>query len=98
VEGRLEEISEYGCFISSSDLLAPGTALRLVLNVCDVSIALRGHVRYTAQNRAMGVEFQEIRQGDRPLLTYVLNQLKKPRTNDFADLEVITEHLAAAAG
>src|ERR1700722_1454248 len=97
VEGRLEEISEYGCFISSSDLLAPGTALRLVLNMCDVSVALRGHVRYTTQNRAMGVEFQEIRQGDRPLLDYVLNRLRKPRSADFADLEVITEHLAAAA-
>ena len=46
----------------------------------------------------MGVEFQEIRQGDRPLLDYVLEQLKKPRSEDFADLEVITEHLAAAAG
>jgi PilZ domain len=98
VAGRLEEISEYGCLISSSDLLTPGTALRLVLNMCDVSIGLRGHVRNTAQNRAMGVEFQEIRQGDRPLLTYVLNQLRKPRSNDFADLEVITEHLAAATG
>jgi hypothetical protein len=47
----------------------------------------------------MGVEFQEIRQGDRPLLDYVLNQVKKiRRTEDFADLEVITEPLAAAAG
>ena len=98
VEGRLEQISEYGCLISASDLLTPGTALRLVLNMCDVSVALRGHVRCTAENRAMGVEFQEIRQGDRPLLDYVLNQLKKPRTEDFADLEVITEPLAAVAG
>jgi PilZ domain len=100
VEGRLEELSELGCLISSGDLLAPGTALRLVLNMCDVSVALRGHVRYTAQNRAMGVEFQEIRQGDRPLLDYVLRKLKKPRVEDFADLEVMTDHLAkrAAAG
>jgi hypothetical protein len=66
--------------------------------MCDVTVALRGHVRYTAENRAMGIEFQEIRQGDRPLLDYVLNQLKKPRTDDFADLEVITEHLTAIAG
>jgi hypothetical protein len=29
----------------------------------------------TAANRAMGVEFQQIRQGDRPLLDYVLNRL-----------------------
>jgi hypothetical protein len=98
VEGRLEQLSEYGCLISASDLLTPGTALRLVLNMCDVSVALRGHVRYTAENRAMGVEFQEIRQGDRPLLDYVLKRLRKPRTQDFADLEVVTEHLAAVAG
>jgi hypothetical protein len=95
VEGRLEQISEYGCLINAGDPLAPGTGLRLVLNICDVSVALRGHVRYTAANRAMGVEFQEIRQGDRPLLDYVMNQLKKPRVEDFADLEVITEHLTA---
>jgi hypothetical protein len=98
VEGRLEQLSECGCLISAGDLLLPGTALRLVLNMCDVNVALRGHVRYTAQNRAMGVEFQEIRQGDRPLLDYVLKRLKKPHTEDFADLEVITEHLVAAAG
>jgi hypothetical protein len=97
VEGRLEQISRYGCLISAGDLLTPGTSLRLVLNMYDVSIALRGHVRYTAGNRAMGVEFQEIRQGDRPLLDYVLNRLKKPRPEDFADLEVITEHLSAVA-
>jgi hypothetical protein len=95
VEGRLEQLSEYGCLISAGDLLTPGTGLRLVLNMCDVSIALRGHVRYKAGNRAMGVEFQEIRQGDRPLLDYVLTRLKKPRVEDFADLEVITEHLTA---
>jgi PilZ domain-containing protein len=94
-EGRLVQISEYGCLVSTDDLLTPGTGLRLVLNMCDVSVALRGHVRYTTGNRAMGVEFHEIRQGDRPLLDYVLTRLKKPRTEDFADLEVITEHLGS---
>jgi hypothetical protein len=97
MEGCLEQISEFGCLITADNPLVPGTGLRLVLNMCDVSIALRGHVRYTAKNHAMGVEFQEIRQGDRPLLDYVLNRLKKPRTEDFADLEVITEPMAEAA-
>lgn len=96
-EGRLEQISECGCLINSNDLLAPGTGLRLVLNLCDVTVALRGHVRYASQNHGMGVEFQEIRQGDRPLLDYVLGRLKKPHTEDFADLEVITESLEAVA-
>lgn len=98
VEGRVEQISEYGCLVSASDLLVPGTGLRLALNIYDVSVALHGHVKYTAGNRAMGVEFQEIRQGDRPLLDYVLKQVKKRRRGDFADLEVVTEPMAAAAG
>ena len=68
-----------------------------MLNMCDVTVALRGLVRYTEQNRAMGVEFQEIRQGDRPLLDYALNRLKKPRIEDFADLEVVTELVGALA-
>ncbi len=98
LDGRLEQISEYGCLVRAGDLLTPGTGLRLVLNICDVSVALRGHVRYTAQNRSMGVEFQEIGQGDRPLLDYVLSRLRKLRTQDFADLEVVTEPMAAVAG
>jgi len=95
--GRLEQLSEYGCLISASDLLLPGTGLRLALNIYDVSVALKGNVRYTAGNRAMGVEFHEIRQGDRPLLDYVLSQVKNRRSLDFADLEVVTEPLAGAA-
>lgn len=98
LEGRLEQLSEYGCLVSAGNLLTPGTGLRLVLNMCDVTVALRGHVRYTAQNRAMGVEFHEIRHGDRPLLDYVLSRLRKPLTEDFADLEVVTEPMAAVAG
>lgn len=90
LEGRLEQISEYGCLISAGQVLAPGTSLRLVLNLCDISLALRGSVRYSNGDRAMGIAFQEIRQGDRPLLEYVLNRLKQPRVEDFADLEVIT--------
>ena len=98
VEGRLEQLSQHGCLVSASDLLRPGTGLRLVLNLYDVNLALKGDVKYTAGNRSMGVEFREIRQGDRPLLEYVLGQLKKPRRNDFDDLEVVTESLAAVAG
>jgi hypothetical protein len=98
LDGRLEQISEYGCLVSSEDILTPGTGIRLALNMCDISVALRGRVRYTAQNRAMGVEFHEIRQGDRPLLDYALNRLRKPQTEDFADLEVVMEAMAAVVG
>ena len=97
-EGRVEQISECGCLISARDLPTPGTGLRLVLNMCDISVALRGRVKYTAENHTMGVEFQEIRQGDRPLLDYVLDQLKKPRPEVFANPEVITDHSEPITG
>jgi hypothetical protein len=97
VEGRLEQLSAFGCLISAGNLLVPGTCLKLALNIYDVSVALKGNVRYTAENRAMGVEFHEIRQGDRPMLEYVLSQVKQRRNRDFADLEVVTEPLAASA-
>lgn len=98
LEGKLQQLSEFGCLISAGDLLIPGTGLRMVLNIYDVTVALKGNVKYTAENRSMGVEFREIRHGDRPLLDYVLSQLKRPRGGDFADLNVIAEPLAAIAG
>jgi hypothetical protein len=72
--------------------------LRMLLNIYDISVALKGNVKYTVDNRSVGIEFQEIRQGDRPLLKYVLGELKKPQPNDFADLEIVTEALTAIAG
>jgi hypothetical protein len=98
----VEQLSEFGCLISAGNLVTPGTGLKMVLNIYDVSVALKGDVKYTANNRSMGIEFREIRQGDRPLLDYVLAQLKKPRCGDFSDLEVVTEQVVrepiAAAG
>jgi hypothetical protein len=96
--GRVEELSEHGCLISAGDLITPGTGLRMLLNIYDISVALKGNVKYTVDNRSVGIEFQEIRQGDRPLLKYVLGELKKPQPNDFADLEIVTEALTAIAG
>jgi hypothetical protein len=96
VGGRVEQLSELGCLISASNLLVAGTDLRLALNIYDVSVALKGNVKYTAGNRAMGVEFHEIRQGDRPLLDYVLSRVKNRGAADFSNLEVITEAAAVA--
>jgi hypothetical protein len=69
-----------------------------VLNLYDVSVALKGQIKYKTEKLGMGVEFQEIRQGDRPLLNYVLGQLEKRPREEFADLEVITEPHTSAAG
>jgi len=98
VEGEVQQISEFGARISAADLLRPGTDFRLMLNVFDVSLALKAQVKYLVDNLGMGVEFQEIRRGDRPLLSYVLTKLRSRRVEEFAQVEVVAEPLVAAAG
>lgn len=52
---------EYGARISSTEILRHGTDFRLMLNMFDVSVALKAQVKYLVNNLGMGVEFQEIR-------------------------------------
>ena len=95
-EGEVQQISEYGARISATEILRPGTDFRLTLNVLDVSLALKAQVKYLVNNLGMGVEFQEIRRGDRPLLDYVLGKVRARRVEEFAPVQV--EPLITAAG
>lgn len=99
VPGHVEQLSEFGARINAKDLLKPGTNFRLMLNVFDVSMALKAKVRYLADDEGMGVEFQEIRRGDRPLLEYVLSKLRRAKTKaieDFVQVEVVSERMVPA--
>ena len=98
LSAEVHEISEYGARLAASEPLRPGTDFRLMLNVLDVSLALKAEVKYMAGKLGMGVEFQEIRRGDRPLLSYVLSQLRNSRLEDFVPVEVVAEPRAAAIG
>jgi len=96
VPGEVEQISEYGARINSLEPLRAGTDFRLMLNMFDVNVALKAQVRYLVNNLGMGVEFHQIRRGDRPLLSYVLSKLKSRRVEEFARVEVVSESLATA--
>jgi PilZ domain len=98
VEGEVQQISEFGARIASTEILRPGTDFRLMLNMFDVSVAVKAQVKYLVSNFAMGVEFQEIRRGDRPLLSYVLSKLRSRRVTEFVEVEGIRGPLASAAG
>jgi hypothetical protein len=98
VEGQVQQISECGARITATESLRPGSDVRLMLNVFDVSVALKAQVKYLVNNLGMGVEFQQIRRGDRPLLSYVLGKLRSKRVEEFVEVEVVTERLATAAG
>lgn len=96
VQGQVEQISEFGARIASTEILRPGTDCRLALNIFDVSLAVKARVKYLVNNLAMGVEFHEIRRGDRPLLTYVLSKLRGNRVKEF-DGQLPGQPLASAA-
>jgi hypothetical protein len=80
--GEVQQISELGARISAKESLRPGTDFRLLLSIFDVSLALKAQVR-SMVSVGMGVEFQEIRRGDRPLLNYVLGKVKSKKVEEF---------------
>jgi hypothetical protein len=94
--GEVQQISECGARLAAIEQLRPGTDFRLMLNVFDVSLALKAQVKYLVDNIGMGVEFQQIRRGDRPLLSYVLSKLKTKRVEEFVRLEVKNGPISAA--
>jgi hypothetical protein len=96
VAGEVQQISEYGARIAGTEILRPGTDFRLMLSMFDIRVAVKAQVKYLVDNLEMGVEFQEIRRGDRPLLSYVLSKLRTKRVEEFAAVEVVTEPLAVA--
>jgi hypothetical protein len=97
VAGEVQQISEFGARIAAQTHLRPGTDFRLMLNLLDISLALKAQVKYRLADSGLGVEFQEIRRGDGPLLSYVLSKLKTQRI-EVAKVEVVTEPLVAVAG
>ena len=98
LSGLVDELSEFGARITANEKLRPGTDFRLLLSVLDVSLALKAQVKYAAGDETMGVAFQEIRRGDRPLLSYVLNKLRNKirAEKNFVEVEVVHEPLGVA--
>ena len=75
LEGNIKNISELGCLVTPKTLIVPGTELKIVLCVANYDLSLKGMVRHAKQNIGLGIEFREIRKGDRPLLQYLLQKL-----------------------
>jgi hypothetical protein len=94
VAGEVQQISEYGARISTAEIMQPGTDFRLMMNVFDINLTLKAKVKYQASDAGMGVEFQEIRRGDRPMLSYVLSRVRRRRVEDFMG----AQPLSVAAG
>jgi len=94
LNGRLMDVSEVGCLVTTKSLILPGTDLKLVLNVANYDLAFKGQVRHAALDVGLGIEFREVRKGDRAILQYVLQKLERSKTvKEKAD-----KHKASSAG
>ena len=75
LEGNVRNICEMGCLVTPKGVLNPGTDLKVVLCVSNYDLTLKGSVRHAKAEVGLGIEFKEIRKGDRQLLQYLLQKL-----------------------
>jgi len=87
---QLVDLSEYGCLVSTDDLPARGTDLKLFMQVGSYDLSLKGQVRHAGLDSGLGIEFREIRKGDRESLRYLLRRLAEQDLEESFRLEVVT--------
>jgi hypothetical protein len=86
LEGEVKDLSEVGCLVTTKTLLTPGTTLKLVLRMGNYNLSFKGMVRHAAVDVGLGIEFREIRKGDRAVLHYVLRQLAEKSNSDEKEI------------
>ena len=75
VPAVLKNLSERGCLVQSQTLFPSGSIMRLAIRVSSYDLTLKGEVRHAHLERGIGIQFTEIRRGDRPLMQYLLKVL-----------------------
>jgi hypothetical protein len=94
LEGGLKDVSEVGCLVTTKSSILPGTDLKLVLNVDNYHLAFKGQVRHAAPGVGLGIEFREVRKGDREILQYLLRKMDNAQQAG----EIAGKHKANSAG
>jgi hypothetical protein len=87
-ETVLKDLSESGCLIAGVHAFQKGTDLKVVLNVENYDFSIKGQVRHAIQGLGTGIEFREIRKGDRQMLQFLLRKLEEQKLEESFQLEV----------
>ncbi len=87
-KAALRDMSEIGCLVATKHILTPGTELKLALKVGDYDLALKGQVRHAEQQLGLGIEFREIRKGERPILQFLMRKLGEKQFEETLRFEV----------
>ena len=88
LECGLKDVSEVGCLIAIKSLILPGTDLKLVLTVSNYDLSFKGQARHAALDVGLGIEFREIRKGDRAVLQHLLRKLAEKENETWGEVEV----------
>jgi hypothetical protein len=75
VQASLKNLSERGCLVKSAAPFTSGSNIRLALHISNYQLTLKGEIRHAHPERGVGIQFTEIRRGDRPLLQYLIKSL-----------------------
>jgi hypothetical protein len=86
--GIVRDLSEVGCLLTAPHSFEPGTELNLILSIADHSLGLKAQVRHADPIKGMGVEFREIRKGDRQNLRFLLRKLAEQELEQSFELEL----------
>jgi hypothetical protein len=96
IAAQLRDLSELGCLLTPERVLLRGTELKLMLTVGKHDFSVKGQVRHVAPDWAAGIQFHEIRKGDRERLQYLLRQIAERQFEESFQLEAKPDADSAA--
>jgi len=88
LKGVLKNMSEIGCLVTTRELVLPGTELKLVTSINDYEMALKGLVRHGDSQGELGIEFREIRKGERQILQFLIRKLAEKHLEESLQFEI----------
>lgn len=71
-EGHITDLSAVGCFILTPDLVAPGEAVKLEIQLPKGEIKIEGQVVYKIEEMGFAIEFTAASEEDRKHLTWLI--------------------------
>jgi diguanylate cyclase (GGDEF)-like protein/putative nucleotidyltransferase with HDIG domain len=77
VLGNLTDISQGGCFVETSVILAAGTDLKLVFSIDDGKLQAEGRVLRLDPGSGIAVQFSDISRGDRANIQRVIEYVQR---------------------
>jgi len=84
----LKNMSEIGCLVLTKQIVPVGAELKVTLHVDDQNLTLKGYVRHAEPNIGLGIEFREIRKGDRQVLQFLIRKLAEKDFEETLHFEI----------